>query len=587
MNAVAGFERQVEQTPSAAALSFSGAVLTYEALNARANQIAHHLRAQGVGAAALVALCMPRSIDLVPAILGIHKAGGAYVPLDPDFPVERLAYMLQDSGAGVLLTACDAHDGIDVPHGVRIVELDRDAPRLDAQPTHNPLHSIRPDDPAYVIYTSGSTGRPKGVIVPHAAFANFLGSMQQEPGLSRRDVLAAVTTISFDIAGLELYLPLQVGARIELVPHDTTTDGTALANLLADSEATVLQATPATWRLLLGVDWRPKRRFRALCGGEPLPREVADALLDRVDELWNLYGPTETTVWSTLDRVDGGPITIGRPIANTQVYVVDTAGDPVPVGVVGEIWIGGDGVALGYLQRPELTAEKFVPDRVRNRPGARVYRTGDLGRWREDGRLECLGRMDHQVKIRGFRIELGEIETALASHEAVCQAVVVARPANEDDLRLVAYIVCHPGSDLTASDVRRYLRRTLPDYMVPSVVVPMDSVPLTPNGKVDRAALPDPFRHTQRAAGDGFDAPATATEQTIAEIWCEALKVERVAASDNFFELGGHSLLSLSVAAEIRKRTGWQMDPRALFFQTLRQVAALADSGAPSGPAGL
>ncbi len=486
--------------------------------------------------------------------------------------------MLEDSGAQVLLTSGEAADAVTAPDGVRCVDpVGHDAAAIAAQSGANPEPLAGATDPAYVIYTSGSTGRPKGVVVPQGALANFLASMAIEPGLAADDVLAAVTTVSFDIAGLELYLPLTVGARVELASRDTATDGAALADWLAQCQATVLQATPATWRLLLESEWTPVRSLRAFCGGEPLPRDLADRLLERVDQLWNLYGPTETTIWSTAQRVAPAPdaISIGRPIANTQIYVLDAQGEPVPMGVPGELCIGGAGVATGYHERAELTAERFVADPFSDQTGARLYRTGDLARWDGQGRLHHLGRLDHQVKVRGYRIELGEIEAALSAHPAVRQAVVMGREAGPADVRLVAYLAFEPGEDLTASDVRRFLRKQLPDYMIPSVVAAVDAVPLTPNGKVDRAALPDPFRHAVQTTRD-FVAPEAGDEQVMAEIWREILQVERVGAEDNFFELGGHSLLSLRVANAVHKRLGWRMDARTLFFQNLRQVVATA-----------
>jgi amino acid adenylation domain-containing protein len=579
---VTSFERQVARTPEATALSFEGDFLTYAALNARANRLAHHLRSLGVGPGVLVAVCVHRSPSLLIALLAIQKAGGAYVPLDPSFPQERLAYIAEDSAAAVLVTAGDAAAGLDLPASVKTVDLDRDAELLSRLPVDNLAQEWRPDDPAYVIYTSGSTGRPKGVVVPQGALANFLAAMESAPGLSSGDILAAVTTISFDIAGLELYLPLVVGARIELVPAEIAADGHDLLAHLTACGANVLQATPVTWRLLIEAGWRGGPQFRAFCGGEALPRDLADQLLDRVGELWNLYGPTETTIWSTVDRVEkGSDISIGRPIANTQIYVVDPSGGPVPIGVPGEIWIGGAGVALGYHRRPELTAERFVTDPFRPGEGRRVYRTGDLGRWRADGRLEHLGRLDHQVKVRGFRIELGEIEAVLASHAAVRQAVAVASEVAPGLSRLVAYVVYRPGEDLTVSDVRRFLRRQLPEYMVPSIVISIDAVPLTPNGKVDRAQLPDPFKNAEPAVS-AFEPPLGEMEEAMAAIWRDVLKVDRVGANDNFFELGGYSLLSLRVVAAVEKQLGWRMDPRTLFFQTLRTIAAAAVPASPT-----
>jgi len=574
------FERQVARDPLRAAVRFGDAEMSYGELNVQSNRLARFLRTLGVRPGALVGLCIERSPELLVALLAVQKSGGAYVPLDPDFPADRLAYMLEDSGARVLVTAADAGGTIAVPVGVQIVNLATqhvtiaacDAADLD------PLGD--PDDPAYVIYTSGSTGRPKGVTVSHGALANFLGSMAREPGLGADDVLAAVTTISFDIAALELYLPLVVGARIELIPREVSVDGAALAEVLESSAATVLQATPATWRMLVESGWRPRRALKALCGGEALPRDLADALLDRVSELWNLYGPTETTVWSTLARVAASPepITVGRPIANTRIYVLDEARQPAPIGVPGEIWIGGAGVALGYHRRSELTAERFAADPFASENGARMYRTGDLGRWDAQGRLHHLGRLDQQVKIRGFRIELGEIEAVLATHPAVRQAVVVPREASPGDARLVAYIVFAPGDELTASDVRRHLRRELPDYMIPAAVVALDALPLTPNGKIDRKALPDPYQ-TALSTTEEFVEPATAAERELADIWREILGVQRVGANDNFFEIGGHSLLALRVVSLTEKRMGWRLDPRTLFFQTLRQLAAMKEGG--------
>jgi amino acid adenylation domain-containing protein len=574
----AQLERSAAATPTAVALAFESVALTYADLNGRANQLAHALRAAGVRPGVRVALCLERSPTLVVALLAIQKAGGAYVPLDPGFPTARLSFMLADSGATVLLTASGAADSVEVPEQVAVIDL-TDASELAERPSVNLAPEAQPEDAAYVIYTSGSTGRPKGVEVSHGALMNLLCSMTRVPGLSAADRLAAVTTVSFDIAGLELYLPLCVGARIELVARETAADGPALAELLNERGVTVLQATPATWRLLIDAGWRARPGFRAFCGGEALSAELAAQLLESGAELWNLYGPTETTIWSTCERVEPDTgITIGRPIANTRVYVVSSAGSLQPIGVPGEIWIGGEGVARGYLGRPELTSERFVADRFGKPAAGRLYRTGDLGRWRDDGRLEHLGRLDHQVKIRGFRIELGEVEAALASLEGVRQSIVVAHDAAASDRRLVAYVVYEPGADFTVSEVRRHLRTQLPDYMIPSLVVAIDTVPLTPNGKVDRAALPDPFRNVTSAATD-YEPPATQMERLLATVWSDVLQVEKVGLNDNFFDLGGHSLLSLRVVAAVEARSGWRMDPRTLFFQTLRQIA-LTGTGA-------
>ncbi|MEP7209270.1 MAG: amino acid adenylation domain-containing protein [Alphaproteobacteria bacterium] len=569
---ISQFERQVAATPDAIAVAFEGATLTYDALNRRANRLARALRSVGVAENALVGVGMKRSLDMLAALLAIQKTGAAYLPLDPAFPRERLNFMLADSAARVLLS--DGSASLGAPPDVAVIDpATFDVAGLDDS---NLDECVEPDAVAYVLYTSGSTGKPNGVVIDHAALSNFLGAMRIAPGLSNRDVMAAVTTISFDIAGLELYLPLTVGARIELISTETASDGLALSLQLETSGATVLQATPATWRLLIEADWRGPAGFRALCGGEPLARDLADNLLDRVEALWNLYGPTETTIWSTVGKVERGAdmISVGRPIANTQVYVLDAAGQPCPIGVIGEIWIGGAGVARGYHQREALTAERFFPDPFSTHKEARFYRTGDVGHWRADGRLAHSGRVDHQVKVRGFRIELGEIETALRSHPAVRQAVVVARDAGDADVRLVAYVAYAAGGELTGSEARAHLRGILPEYMLPSVYVAVDSIPLTPNGKVDHRALPDPYKRV--SSPSAYMAPATAMEQLIANIWQDLLKVDKVSVEDNFFELGGHSLLSLQVASAIHKETGWRMPPRTLFFQTLRQIAAAA-----------
>jgi nonribosomal peptide synthetase DhbF len=576
------FAEQLTRSAQASALSFEGAVMSYAQLDAGSSRVARRLIAAGVGRGAKVGVCMPRSALLLISLVAVQKSGAAYLPLDPEFPTERLAYMLADSGASVLLTAGPLPAGLQLLEGT--VVLDITAPTVEADESAEPVGAgPSPEDLAYVLYTSGSTGRPKGVNITHGALANFLVSLRERPGLAASDVLAAVTTISFDIAGLELYLPLIAGARIELVSRQVATNGRALAQLLSASGTTVLQATPATWRLLLEANWRPGQRFRALCGGEALPRKLADEILERVDELWNLYGPTETTIWSTLDQVerDDAPISIGGPIGNTQVHVLDPAGEPVPIGVVGEICIGGAGVAAGYLKRPALTAERFIPDRFAAVPGGRLYRTGDVGRWGRNGKLYHLGRLDDQVKIRGYRIELGEIEAALSSHPAIQIAIVAVRDARADDPRLVAYVRYLDGESATVGDLKRELRLRLPDYMVPSIIVPVDAMPLTPNGKVDRAALPNPFAAAPVAAAL-HEPPTTRMEQVLAEIWKSVLTIDRVSVLDNFFELGGYSLLSLRVANMVEKSTGQNMDPRALFFQSLREIAASLEPQYPT-----
>jgi amino acid adenylation domain-containing protein len=571
------FERQVAARPERPAVVFDGARLSYAELNRRANQLARLLHVRGVRAGALIGVAVERSLDTLVALLAVQKAGAAYVPLDPRFPAERLQFMLADSDIVALIASADTAAQFDLPACVALIDLATEAATLDALEASDLATNVVPEDIAYVIYTSGSTGRPNGVAVSHRAVANLLGAMRYQPGLCDTDVLAAVTTISFDIAALELFLPLTVGARIELVSHDVAADGVALARLLSESGATMLQATPATWRLLIEAGWRASDGFRALCGGESMPRDLADMLLESVHELWNLYGPTETTIWSTAGLVERGTtaISIGRPIANTSVYILDAAGAPTAIGIPGEIWIGGSGVSAGYHNRAELTEVRFAADPFAGRAGARMYRTGDLGRWGPDGCLYHMGRLDRQVKLRGFRIELGEIEAVLHAHPAVARAVVVPQNLTTEQPRLIAYIVYHPGQDLTATEARRHIRNTLPDYMLPSAFIALDALPLTPNGKIDVRALPDPFRSTPGRGGE-YEPPAPGLEQLIAAVWQELLQVDRVGADDNFFELGGNSLLSLRASTLIEAQAGCRLQPRLLFFQNLRQIAATA-----------
>ncbi len=435
------FAEQTHRRPDAAAVTCRGITLSYRELDQRSSQLAHHLVTLGVRPGTLAGVCIERSIEMVVAVLGILKAGGAYVPVDPGFPRERIALMLADADAPVLLTQAALLPGLP-PGNATVFCLDRDWDRAARMPRTPPAVFPGVDDLAYVIYTSGSTGRPKGVEISHGALVNFLESMRDEPGLAAEDVLLAVTTLSFDIAGLELFLPLITGAQIVLAPREAVLDPHRLKQLMAESGATVMQATPATWRMLADSDWIGNPHLKALCGGEALPPDLAARLLGRCAEVWNLYGPTETTIWSTLQRVQPDvPVSLGRPIANTRLYVVDAQLGLRPPGIPGELLIGGAGLARGYRGQPELTRGKFIPDPFRS--DGRVYRTGDLVRWTAGGELEFLGRMDHQVKIRGHRIELGDVESSLLSHPKVREAVVVAAPDPAGGQRLVAYVAPH------------------------------------------------------------------------------------------------------------------------------------------------
>ncbi|MFC3815764.1 amino acid adenylation domain-containing protein [Lysobacter sp. GCM10012299] len=579
------FERQCDLTPGRTALVFKGRAVCYAELEDRSNRIAQLLRSRGVRRGSLVGLVLDRGIDMLAGLLGTLKAGAGYVPLDPHFPAERLTYMAGDAGLAALLTQ-QAHAGNFDLRGRPVLALDTLEDELAAFSGERPgrdAMAAEPESIAYVIYTSGSTGRPKGVQVPHRAVSNFLASMQHEPGIGESDRLVAVTTLSFDIAVLELLLPLSVGAQVVLADRDTATDGVALAELVRSSGATIMQATPASWRLLLDADWKGDATFKILCGGEALPADLAAQLLQRCGSLWNVYGPTETTVWSTCARVVAGPqgkaadIHIGRPIANTQVWILDPQGGLCPLGVPGEIWIGGDGVTLGYLNRAELTSERFIDDPFSKAPAAKLYRTGDRGRWRQDGVLEHMGRLDFQVKVRGYRIELGEIEALLATHPAVARVVVAAREDRPGDVRLVAYVVAADGQTADEAQLLSHLRGSLPDYMIPQHLMVLDAIPLLPNGKIDRKSLPVPDM-SARSAGERI-APRNPLERTIAEAMAKVLGVPELGVDDDFFSLGGHSLLAAQLTSRLNKELGIALSLRALFDgPTVAKLARLVDA---------
>ncbi len=581
---------QASRQPDAVAIEYEGSSLTFSALDRRSNQLAHVLRQRGVARGTFVGLCMNRSPSMLVALLGIIKAGGTYVPLDPAFPKDRLEFMQKDSGMPILVAESSVKDAVGGFQG-QVFWLDEESPALDAAADGALARdgsSAQSEDAAYVIYTSGSTGKPKGVQVPHRAVVNFLWSMRKEPGLTEDDKLLAVTTLSFDISVLELFLPLVVGARIILADKETAGDGASLARLLVDSGATVMQATPSTWQMLFAAEWKGFPGFKALCGGEALPLPLAKQLAEAVGGVWNMYGPTETTVWSATKLLEHPVhhVTLGRPIANTKLYVLDTLLNQTPIGVPGELHIGGDGVTLGYLRRKELTAERFIADPFQ--PGALLYKTGDLARFRSDGELEYLGRNDFQVKVRGFRIELGEIETVLMRDAAVDQAVVIARELRADDIRLIAYLKLAAGATLAEDALRDFLRESLPEYMVPQHFVGVEAYPLTPNGKIDRKALPSP--KIEREASEYVE-PRTPEERLVAALWQEALGIPRVSVNDNFFQLGGHSLLASQISARLRRDHGVVV-PFRKFFEapTIERFAALiggAERSSEGGPSAI
>ena len=568
-------EASARSTPDAPAVSAGGVTLTYRELDQKANRLAHALRRHGVGPGRLVAVCLGRTVDMPVALAAILKAGAAYVPLDPTHPADRLRYVIDDAEVSSIITMSSfaaIFDGVAAP----ILLLDEEFDGSAEESSAPQKVAVQPEELAYVIYTSGSTGRPKGVEVEHRNVVSFLRAMQQEPGLTANDALLAVTTLSFDIAGLEIWLPLSAGARVIVASEADVLDGARLTDLIQKHGITLLQATPASWRLLLEAGWNGAPGLKALCGGEAMPRDLAAALIPRVKELWNMYGPTETTIWSTLERMRdaSGPITIGHPIANTRVFVLEPSGQLAPIGVAGELCISGEGVARGYRKRPELTSEKFVTITLRNGATERVYRTADMARFRSDGRLELLGRSDQQVKVRGYRVELGEIEAVLAAVPGVKTCVVAKRELSPGDERLVGYVTLKQGASFDAEKARATLRLKLPEYMVPNLFVVLGELPMTPNNKIDRKALPAPQAPEPRS--DAPDAAfMTPQQRRVAELWRNVLRIDRVRLNDNFFDLGGHSLLLVKLHAELKREFGTDF-PLVELFQ-LTTVASQAN----------
>jgi amino acid adenylation domain-containing protein len=545
--------------------------LTYAELNGHANAVAERLMAMGAGPDVLVALCMERSVGMLVGLLGILKAGAAYLPIDLRYPADRVAFILEDAGVPLLISQRSLEDALP-KHEARVLFLD------DVTESRNENIGSRAslDNLAYVIYTSGSTGKPKGVEVLHRGVTNVVHSFQQLLHFGSDDVLVATTTLSFDIHVLELFTPIQSGSRLVIATDEEAQDPALLMPLLETSGATVYQATPVRYRMLLDAGWKGMPKLQLLCGGEKLSRELADQLLVRCATLWNVYGPTETTVWSSAARIedDGQPITIGTPIANTTFYILDANMKPTPVRAPGELFIGGEGVARGYRKRPELTKERFVPNPFGE---GRIYKTGDRARYRADGGVELLGRNDDQVKVRGFRIELGEIEHALQSIPDVLQAVVVVHD-DGDDQNIIAYLVPVPGVPLPAAELRGALLQTLPEYMVPSAFVMIEAMPTTPNGKLDRKALPAPGVAVARKTRDSVP-PGTPTEITLARIWESLLKVENVGIHESFFDLGGHSILAVRLMAQIRSTFGVQLPLHHIFrTPTISGLALLIES---------
>ncbi len=577
-------EAQAKTQPDAVAVVFEGKTLTYAELNQRANQLAHHLRRLGIGPETFVGICIERSMGMVWGLLGILKAGGAYVPIDPSYPPERLSYMLEDSGVSLLLTQRTlASVAATSARSMNVLFLDDDA-AFDSESSENPPCALNPDNAAYAIYTSGSTGQPKAAINTHRAITNRLLWMQDAYHLTKGDCVLQKTPFSFDVSVWEFFWPLLVGARLVLARPGGHLDSNYLVELIRDQKVTTVHFVPSMLEIFLqDPDVRRCESLRqVICSGEALSLTLMQRFFENVGaQLHNLYGPTEAAVDVTSLTCDPSrslnTVPIGRPIANTQIYILNPELQPVPVGVYGELHIGGVSLARGYLDRPALTAQKFIPDPYGKHPGARLYKTGDVCRYLADGTIEFLGRIDHQVKLRGFRIELGEIEAALRAHPLVRDAVASVQEDSHDEKRLVAYLVIENGSAPAPVDFRQFLKERLPDYMLPSALFVLDKLPLTSSGKADRKALPKIDRELIEPQ-ESYVPPSTLTEKTLAEIWRSVLGLERVGINDNFFEIGGDSILSMRVVIDARK-SGIELRPKDIFaHQTIAELAAFADS---------
>jgi amino acid adenylation domain-containing protein len=573
------FERQVARDPGGIAVAFRGANLTYRELNGRANQLAHNLRRRGVKPNVLVGVCLERSPDLIVALLAVWKAGGAYVPLDPSYPRERLAFMIEDARPLLVLTESTC-----LPHlttsGDQSFCLDTERGALSEESSDNLAPIATPSDLAYVMYTSGSTGRPKGAMIVHRGLVNYLWwairTYPVEPGRA----VPVHSSISFDLTVTSLYTTLLGGAKVELLPEDVGAQN-LLAALLEGNRGLV-KITPAHLELLgkqIGADEAPGMARAFVIGGENLLAETLQLWRDHAPatRLFNEYGPTETVVGCCVHEVQStdprsGSVIIGKPIANTQLYVLDENMHPLPPGVAGELYIGGAGVGLGYLNRADLTAERFVPDRFSGASGGRLYKSGDLARYRSDGTLEYLGRADDQVKIRGYRIELGEIEAALAAEPNVQSCAVLAREDKPGSKQLVGYVVARNNELSTSGELQTFLEKSLPEYMVPAQFVFLDSLPLTPNGKIDRKALPAPAQVITGAGGP----PRSETEKMIAAIWTELLRVESVGVEDDFFDLGAQSITAVGLVAQLRAAFGVNIELATLFERPT--IAGLAEA---------
>ncbi len=584
------FEAQAERSPDAIAVVFDEQRLTYAELNRRANQLAHNLKDMGVGPESLVGICLERSIEMIVAVIGTLKAGGAYVPLDPDYPSERLAFIIEDARVSVLLTKRGVAPELEL-NVAKAVWLDGEWEEMAMQKAENPASKVNVQNLAYVIYTSGSTGRPKGVMIAHYDICNRLQWGQQAHPLAESDSVLQATSFSFDVSVLEIFTPLVAGARLVIARPGGTREPGYLVKLMAEQKVTVAHFVPSLLRVLLDEPGIDECRYlrQIVAGGEPLQSEIKDLFFARLDaELYNLYGPTEASVDTTWWRCEPGGgqgiVPIGRPLANVRTYILNSDLQPAPIGIPGELHVAGIGLARGYLNRPDQTAEKFIPDPFSDEPGARMYKTGDVARYFEDGNIEFISRADHQVKIRGFRVELGEIESVLNTHTGVQESVVVVREGKSDGKLLVAYIVPEQEPAPEVGKLRGFLENKLPHYMVPSAFVMLNSLPLTPNGKVDRRALLA-LGQTVPGSVSEFVTPRDLIEFQLAHIWEEVMVVDRVGVRDNFFELGGHSLLAVRLMARIQQCFGKELPLSTLFEgATVEHLACILRQQAASTP---
>ncbi|HEY0055307.1 MAG TPA: amino acid adenylation domain-containing protein, partial [Pedobacter sp.] len=568
-------ERKVTESPESLAVIFEQEQITYLELNERANHLANYLLELGVKSEMLIPICLERGSQMLISILAVLKTGAAFIPVDPEYPLDRITYMLEDSGASLVISSLQSRSVIQDKSDIKIIIVDgSDRNVIGQRPAINLAKANRPNQLAYVIYTSGSTGKPKGVMIEHTSVINLLESIANNVSFNAASTFLSVTTYSFDICYLELFVPLITGGRVIILPREVTVDGFSLAKSISHFRPTHMQATPSTWQLLLDTGWENQEDIKILIGGEAIKETIKDSLT-AIGEVYNVYGPTETTIWSTIKKLSASEkVAIGKPIWNTQVYIIDSSQNLSPVGVPGEICIAGVGLARGYLNQPELTSLKFVSNPLTDGDG-RIYKTGDLGRWLPNGELECLGRIDDQVKIRGYRIELGEIETVILKSNLVNQAVVAVKEDKNANKRLIAYVVSADRFD--KEEIQSHLRSILPDYMVPTLWVELESLPLTPNGKVDRRALPDP--DFSEASTSGYTAPSNFTEQKLAEIWKELLEVQQVGVTDNFFELGGHSLLAMRVISMVRRELDVDIAVKDLFLHpTISELSSHLES---------